>query len=303
MILVTGCSGVLGVALLDELRARHEDVVGIRSAEVDLQSAQATHDYFQRTQPEIVYHAAAKVYGLHGNEKFPCDVYTQNIRINTNVVEAARESGCGKFVAISTVAAYPADLPFPISENSFLNGAPHKAERAYAHSKRSMLAHLDACKAQYGMDFAYPIVTNLFGPDDRFDEKYGHVIPSLVSKFYRAARTGAAAEVWGSGKAKRDFMYSKDAAAAIALVGERHSGTVNIASGNTVAIAEVVEYLATASGVSRIEWDRSKPDGQLDRSYDVSIIKALGFAPKTSLQAGVEATYNWYSSNYPHIRS
>jgi len=303
MILVTGCSGVLGVALLDELRARHEGVIGVRSSEVDLQDWQATHDYFRRTRPETVYHAAAKVYGLRGNEKFPCDVYTHNIRINTNVVEAAREGGCGKFVAVSTVAAYPANLPFPISESSFLNGAPHKAERAYAHSKRSMLAHLDACKAQYGMDFAYPIVTNLFGPHDRFDENYGHVIPSLVSKFYRAARTGGAAEVWGSGKAKRDFMYSKDAAAAIILAGEKHSGPINIASGNTVPIAEVVDYLASASGVAKVEWDSSKPDGQLDRSYDVSAIKALGFVPSMSLQAGVEATYRWYSSNYPNIRS
>lgn len=302
MILITGCSGVLGAALLEELRSRYEGVVGIRSAEVDLLNLEATQEFFQKTRPETVFHAAAKVHGLVGNQKFPCDVYSQNIRINTNVVEAARLAGCTKFVGVSTVAAYPDGQPFPISEDALWKGAPHASERAYAHSKRAMLAHLDASKSQYGMDFAYPIVTNLFGPHDRFDEAHGHVIPSLVSKFHRAARTGAEAAVWGTGRAKRDFMYGSDAAAAIVLAGVKHSGPINIASGNTVPIAEVVGYLSAVSGVSRVVWDKTKPDGQLDRSYDISLLKGLGFQPQVSLEQGVEATYRWYASSYPNVR-
>jgi GDP-L-fucose synthase len=303
MILVTGCSGVLGSALLSALRARGDDVLGVRSAELDLTDTQATLAFFKGKSAQVIYHAAARVHGLMGNREFPCDVYTENTRINTNVIEAARLSGCKKIIAISTVAAYPDGLPFPISESAFWNGSPHKSEQAYAHSKRAMLAHLEACKAQYGMDFTYPIVTNLFGPHDKFDEEHGHVIPSLVSKFYRAANTGEPVNVWGTGRAKRDFMFGEDAAAAIILAGERVSGAINIASGQTVPIASVVDYLAKASGVSNVVWDPSKPDGQLDRSYDVSKLAALEFKAKTTLEAAVHATYAWYAENYPNVRS
>lgn len=303
MILVTGCSGVLGVALLEALQERHKNVVGVRSADLDLADFDSTLQFFKSVRPRVVYHAAARVHGLMGNREFPCDVFTENARINTNAVEAARRAGCGKFIGVSTVAAYPDGLPFPIAEGSFWSGAPHKSEQAYAHAKRAMLAHLEACQAQYGMSFTYPIVTNLFGQHDRFDETHGHVIPSLISKFHRAAQEGGAVTVWGTGKAKRDFLYSKDAARAIVLAGEKAEGPINIVSGSTVPIRSVVEALARISGVDNVAWDASKPDGQLDRSFDIATLKSLGFTPSYSLDQGLEETYRWYAANFPNVRN
>lgn len=303
MILVTGVSGVLGTALLAELRQSSEGVVGLRSSDVDLSDPGATLAYFRKHRPRHVIHAAAKVYGLGGNREFPCDVFTQNILISTSVIEAARQSGCEKFVAIGTVAAYPDGLPLPISEQAFWSGPPHASERAYANAKRGMLAHLEAAKMQYGMDYLYAIVTNLFGPHDKFDETHGHVIPSLVSKFHRAARTGEAPAIWGTGRARRDFLFSHDAAAAIILAGQSASGLINIASGTTVPIASVVEALRQVARIPEVHWDSTKPDGQLDRSYDTSLLQALGYKPRYTLEEALRITYEWYAENYPNVRT
>jgi GDP-L-fucose synthase len=297
MILVTGCSGVLGQALLAELKLHHDDVVGVRQAELPLDDWEATRDYLRRHRPKQVFHAAARVHGIMGNHDFPCDVYTQNVRINTNVIEAARQSGCEKFTGVSTVAAYPFNLPFPIQEAAFWDGPPHHSERAYAHSKRAMLAHLEACQAQYGLDFLYPIVTNLFGPHDRFDEQHGHVVPSLISKFHRASVEGSEVQVWGAGIAKRDFMFARDAASAIVLASRTTSGPINIATGATVPIRDVVELLSKIAAVPDVKWDASKPDGQLDRSYDVRRLVELGFQPKFTLEEALRITYDWYQKH------
>jgi GDP-L-fucose synthase len=152
------------------------------------------------------------------------------------------------------------------------------------------------------MNFTYAILTNLFGPNDRFDEVNGHVIPSLVSKFHRAAREGGAVTVWGSGRARRDFLLSKDAAAALRLAGQLHSGPINVATGVTVPIKEIVECLSRVSGVTDVTWDTTKPDGQLDRSYDVSRLANLGFRNRFSLEEGLRTTYAWYSENFPNVR-
>jgi GDP-L-fucose synthase len=302
MILVTGCSGVLGQALLGELHQHYEGVVGIRQTDLALDDWAATLDYFRQHRPRLVFHAAARVHGLMGNHDFPCDIYVQNIRINTNVVEAARQCDCEKITAVSTVAAYAHGLPMPIKETDFWNGAPHYSERAYAQSKRAMLAHLEACKAQYGLDFMYPIVTNLFGPHDRFDEVHGHVVPSLISKFYNSIHAGSPVQVWGTGAAQRDFMFAPDAAKAIVLASRTKSGQVNIATGETVPIRLLVEALSEVTGVTNIEWDASKPDGQLDRTYDVSHLRELGFRPQQSLTEALKLTYDWYVENFAAAR-
>jgi len=303
MILVTGSSGVLGTALTQEIGEHYSDVEAIKSSDVDLRNFDSTLSYFQARRPDIIYHAAARVHGLMGNRMFPNDVYVDNIRINTNVVEAARLSGCQKFIAISTVAAYPDTQKLPIREDFLLEGPPHHSEQAYAHSKRAMLGHLQACQVQYGMNFTYVLLTNLYGLHDRFDEAHGHVIPSLISKFHRAAREGGKVTIWGTGRARRDFLFSSDAASAIRLVGQKASGPINVASGMTVPVSSVVDCLSRISGVSDVAWDDTKPDGQLDRSYDVTRLRELGFHPRVGLEEGLRLTYEWYSRSYPNVRT
>lgn len=302
MIVITGASGVLGHALTDHLRAAGEEVVPLSSAEVDLCDSAATTACMREFSPRLIFHVAGRVHGLGGNSKYPAEMYYDNIRINSNVVHAAHKCGAKKIVAVSTIAIYSSDAARPVSEASIWEGRPHASEAAYAQAKRSMLAQLEAYEAQYGLAFAYPIMTNIYGPHDRFDPQYGHVVPSLVAKFHAAARNGGVVGVWGTGAAERDFLYSEDAAAALAVIGEHHEGPINVATGGTVRIREVVEALQTISGVDAVEWDSSKPDGQMLRNYDVSRLQSLGFAPRVSLQEGLKRTYDWYCEAYPDVR-
>ena len=303
MILVTGESGVLGSALLRYLSGTDEDVVGIRSSDVDLRDAAGTMAIFEKYRPRVVYHTAARVHGIMGNKQFPAEMFLDNVRININVIDAAYRTGCQKFVGASTVATYPANAPFPISEDSIWNGTPHHSEEFYAHAKRAMLAQLRSYHLQYDFKYSYAILTNLYGPGDRFDTKHGHVIPSLVANFYEASKNGNGVSVWGTGAAKRDFLYADDAARALIAIEQGAVGVYNVATGTTVAIRDAVEFLKEITGVANVNWDSTKPDGQLDRSYDVSRLATLGFKPQFSLRDGLAETYKWYSENYPNVRS
>ena len=302
MILVTGSGGVLGRALGAALAEGTEPYRLMTRADVDLADHDATAAYFRRHRPRLVYHLAGRVHGLMGNGRFPSEMYVENIRVNTSVVEAARAAGCAKIVAASTVAIYNSHGAVPLAESTVWDGPPHPSEAAYSHAKRAMLAHLEAARTQYGLSFAYPILTNLYGPHDRFDVANGHVVPSLISKFHDAARTGGAVQVWGTGTAERDFMMSTDAARALLLIGEAHEGPINVATGRTIRIRELAAILQRHSGVQEIEWDATKPDGQLLRQYDVSRLRALGFEPRVAPADGIAATYDWFAASYEHAR-
>lgn len=302
MILVTGGSGVLGRALVRKLLADGEEVHVLSSADGDLRDPAVVQSLFVRHRPKTVYHLAAKVHGLGGNTTFPGEMFADNVRINVNVIDSARLNGCEKIIAVSTVATYSSEAPKPVREDAIWQGPPHGSELAYGHAKRAMLAQLEAYARQYGMSFAYPILTNIYGPEDRFDIVHGHVVPSLVAKFHAAARDGSGVSVWGTGRAERDFIYADDAATALIRINEAFEGPINVATGRIVPIRSIVEILADVSGVEKVEWDSSKPDGQLERSYDVSKLEALGFIPATSIEDGLKKTYKWYAQNYPNVR-
>lgn len=302
MILVTGTTGLLGAAILRQLSDAGIEHVAASHDKVDLTDYDATASFFEEHRPDAIIHTAARVHGLMGNKRFPAEVFDDNVSINLSVIRAGRAVGVKRFVAASTVAAYPGHLVENIREEQYLNGPPHAGESAYAHSKRAMLGQLEAYKQQYGIDYAYAILTNLFGPGDRFDTENGHVIPSLVSKFYAAATEGGAVPVWGRGRARRDFLYVEDAAAALIHMVDHGEGRINVATGNTVPIARMVEILSEVSGVTGIHWEHDKPEGQLDRSYDVTRLRETGFTHKWSLKNGLRETYDWYAANYPNVR-
>ena len=293
----------MGRALVAELRADGQAVVGLGSAAADLRDPGATEAVFGRYRPEVVYHLASRVRGIMGNAGTQGDAYLDNIRINTNVVEAARRWGVRKVVAMGSAAIYGDEVPLPMREEDYWIGRPHASEAGYAHAKRAMLAQLEAYREQWGLEFAYCISTNLFGPHDRFDERSGHVVPSLISKFHRATRTGEAVTVWGSGIPMRDFLFVADAAQAMRLIGATGSGAINLATGETVSIRGLAELLAEISGYGReIVWDASKPDGQMRRAYDVSRLRALGVGPGRPLREGLAETYAWFAAHAADVR-
>ena len=293
----------MGRALVAELRADGQAVVGLGSAAADLRDPGATEAVFGRYRPEVIYHLASRVRGIMGNAGTQGDAYLDNIRINTNVVEAARRWGVRKVVAMGSAAIYGDRVPLPMREEDYWIGRPHASEAGYAHAKRAMLAQLEAYREQWGLEFAYCISTNLFGPHDRFDERGGHVVASLISKFHRATRTGEAVTVWGSGIPMRDFLFVADAAKAMRVIGATGSGAINLATGETVSIRGLAELLAEISGYGReIVWDASKPDGQMRRAYDLSRLRALGVGPGRSLRDGLAETYAWFVAHAPDVR-
>ncbi len=301
--LVTGATGLMGTALVAALRAAGEEVIALGSQEADLRDATITDAVFARHRPEIVYHLAARVRGIMGNAGSQGDAFLDNVRINTNTVDAARKAGARKLVVMGSAAIYADSVPLPMREDDAWAGPPHRSEAGYAHAKLAMLAQLEAYREQWGLDYAYCISTNLFGPGDRFDERHGHVIPSLISKFHRAIVTGEPVTVWGSGTPTRDFLHVADAAAALRQIGATGSGAINLASGQAVSIRAVAELIAEIVGYRReILWDRSKPDGQLRRAYDVSRLRALGVAPGRTLRDGLVETYDWFAAHTAEAR-
>lgn len=295
---VTGSTGVIGSAVVSLLTELGLTVVGLSSKDADLRSFDEAQALFSSIQPRAIIHLAGRVRGVMGNSMAQGEMYLDNLRINTNTVEAARLIGVEKIVAMGSVSVYADGLVQPMREDDIWQGAPHHSEAGYAHAKRSMLAQLEAYHDQYGLNYALAVSTNLFGPNDRFDEIGGHVVPSLISKFYRAIKEGTSVTVWGSGTPTRDLLFSRDAAAALVLLLNEGSGVYNVASGSNVSIDQLASLLKEISGYrDEIFWDATKPDGQSARSYNIERLTDLGWRPETHLQDALRLTFDWYSLN------
>ena len=303
-ILVTGSGGVLGSAIVRLLQSHGVPHLTPTRAQCDLLDAGAVRATWEHFKPTVVLHLAGWVAGVQGNLSFAGRAFYENTCINVNVIEASRLAGVRKIVAAGTTAVYSDEIALPMREADIWRGAPHGSEAAYAHSKRAMLAQLEAYRTQYGIDFGYMICTNLYGPGDRFDEKYGHVVPSLIARFQRAAELEQPEIViWGDGTPTRDFLFSDDAACAFLTVAETGQGAFNTATGSTVTIRELVEVLRLVSGYrGEVVWDTTKPKGQQARSYDNSRLLQLGWAPETVLQKGIVQSFEWYQRNISSVR-
>jgi GDP-L-fucose synthase len=296
-IIVTGAGGLVGSALVDHLRAEgYQNVIPLQRADCDLLDTPATFAFFEGRRPDHVFHAAARVYGIMGSMKNQGLSFYENSMINTNVVEASRRAGARKITVMGTGAVYPFPSPgLPLKEDMIFLGRPYPANAGYANAKLATLAMLEAYEESYGLKWAYIVSGNLFGPRDKFDVEFGHVVPSLIKKFYDAKKSGGTVLVWGDGSAQRDILYVKDTARVALGVMSNIDGAVNMGSGQVYRIRDVVETLTELAGMSgRIEWDPSKPNGQAYRAYDLSKIKSLGLDPVYSLRAGLEETWNWY---------
>lgn len=297
---VTGGRGFLGSHVVDELRrAGYTDVVALGSGDYDLTSSDSTKEMYERVRPVVVIHAAAAVGGIGANTEQPGWFSYANTLMGAHVLEGARIAGVRKVVSIGTICVYPGAASVPTPESAMFDGFPAQDTAAYGVAKRNLWMMGRAYRQQYGLDVAFLIPTNLYGPRDHFAEDRSHVIPALIRRLI-AARDGRDAHVvvWGDGSATREFLFVEDAARAVVAALERYelAEPLNLGTGIEVPISELVTTLAEiVQYQGDIVWDAEKPSGAPRRSLDVTRLREeLDFVAGTGLSTGLRRTVEWY---------
>ncbi len=301
-ILVTGGNGFLGRHVVAELTRRgYTGVSAPKSTELDLRDRAAARRAVNGA--EIVIHLAARVGGIGLNLERPGELFFDNAIMGIQLMEEARLAGVAKFVAVGTVCAYPKETPVPFREDDLWDGYPEATNAAYGLAKKMLLVQAQAYRRQYGFNAIYLLPANLYGPGDHVDPSRSHVIPALIRKFRHARERGdRSVEVWGSGKATREFLHVEDAARGIVFAAERYGGAepVNLGTGREISIRELAESIAGIVGYEgAIVWDRSRPDGQPRRRLDTSRAKrAFGFEAQIDFVDGLRGTVDWYIAEH-----
>ena len=299
-IYVAGHRGLLGTALVRLLRERgHENLVLRTSAELDLRRQADVEAFFERERPQVVFLAAARVGGIWANMNHPAPFFYDNLMIQTNVIHAAWRFEAERLLFVSSSCSYPRLCPQPMREEFILTGPPEPTNEAYAIAKISGMKMIEAYHRQYGVRFFSVIFPNLYGPGDNFDPRDSHVIAALVRRFREAADGNLPeVEIWGTGRARREFLYVDDAAEACLFFIDRLSGgeAVNAGAGSDVSIGELAGRIATISGYGgRLVFDPSKPDGMPQKLLDVTAMERYGWKPRVSLEEGLRKTCAWYA--------
>jgi len=330
-ICITGGKGFLATHLINKFRGYgYKNIFPADIDKYDLRNLQDVIRMYEEIKPDIVVHLAAKVGGIGANREHPGEFFYDNLIMGVQLIEIGRQQQIEKFVAIGTVCAYPKFTPVPFKEEDLWKGYPEETNAPYGLAKKMLLVQAQAYRQQYGFNAIYLLPVNLYGPGDNFDPKSSHVIPALIKKIVdamggrsevlkrlnqpiqpnnpdklnkpnklnRPDKPERPIEVWGTGKASREFLYVEDAAEAIVLAAERYNKPepVNIGAGFEITIKDLVELIAKLTGFKgKIIWDTSKPDGQPRRCLDTSKAeKEFGFKASTDFQTGLRKTIEWY---------
>ncbi len=306
-IYVAGHRGLVGSAIVRRLeKAGFTHIVGRASSELDLKDRDATFAFFAETRPRYVVLAAAKVGGIMANSTYPVDFLSDNIRIQTNVIDAALSVDVERLLFLGSSCIYPKFAPQPIPEDSLLTGHLEPTNDAYAIAKIAGILHIQAARRQYGKPWISAMPTNLYGPNDNFSPQGSHVLPALIRRYDEAAQSGAASVTnWGTGSPRREFLHSDDMADACLHLLEHYDGPsqVNVGTGTDVTIKEIAATIAGVVGYEgSTEWDTSKPDGTPQKLLDVSYLASLGWTSQISLEEGLRRTVEWYRENVEQLR-
>jgi GDP-L-fucose synthase len=299
-IMLTGGAGFLGARVRERLEAAGAAEVFVpRKSDYDLTDAAAAARAYDDARPDTVVHLAAEVGGIGANRDNPGRYFYANMAMGLHLIEEARRHGTAKFVQVGTVCSYPKHTPVPFHEEDLWNGYPEETNAPYGIAKKGLLVMLQAYREQYGLNGAYLMPVNLYGPGDNFDLQSSHVIPALIRKCEEARITGAGhVSCWGTGSASREFLYVDDCADAIVAAAESYDAAepINVGAASEITIKALTEMIARVTGFEgRLEWDPSKPDGQPRRALDTSRAKELfGFEASTPLEEGLERTVAWY---------
>lgn len=296
-IFVAGHGGMVGSAVARRLESEHCQLLTAPRS-IDLRNQAEVRDWFEANLPEVVVIAAAKVGGIHANDTRPGEFLYDNLMIEANLIEAARQAGVAKLLFLGSSCIYPKFAAQPISEEALLTGPLEPTNEWYAIAKIAGIKLCAAYRRQYGCDFISAMPTNLYGPGDNFDLASSHVLPALIRKAHEAKLAGdTSMPIWGSGEPLREFLHVDDLADACIHLLAHYSGEahVNVGSASEISIRDLAGLVASVVGFEgAIACDRSKPDGTPRKLMDSSRIAAMGWQPRIPLEEGIAAVYRQF---------
>ena len=306
-IFVAGHRGLVGSAVVRRLRALgYEQLLLAEHRELELTRQAQVEDWFAAHRPEIVIMAAAKVGGIHANDRYAAEFIRDNLAVQTNVIDAAYRHGTRKLTFLGSSCIYPKHAPQPMNEDCLLTGPLEPTNEWYAIAKIAGIKMCQAYRRQYGFDAISLMPTNLYGPGDNFSLDNSHVLPALIRKFHEAASARSkSVVVWGTGTPRREFLYVDDLADAVVFLTQQYSGAgpINVGVGADITIRELAELIGGIVGFQgELAFDTAKPDGTPRKLLDVGRLHALGWRATTTLEAGLRTTYDWFRANESQLR-
>ena len=301
-IYIAGHTGLVGSALFRQLYKKgYKKLVYRTQEELDLIDTTATADFFSSEKPEYVFLAAARVGGIRANKTYPAEFIYENLQIQTNIIHQAYKNKVQKLLFFGSSCMFPRLCEQPMNVQSILTSPLEPTNKPYAIAKLAGLEMCQSYRLQYGCDFITVIPANLYGMNDNFNPEDGHVIPVLIRRFHESRNNKAASvTLWGTGTAKREFLYVDDMVEAVLLLIEKYSNTqpINIGSNSIVTIRELATIISKMVGFNGVlEFDTSKPDGMPSKQLDNLELSKFGWQKKLSLEEGLRKTYNWFLDN------
>lgn len=293
---------MVGSAIAEEARSRQLEVIGKSSKELDFLDREATFAELQQIKPTYLIIAAAKVGGIGANARFPVDFLSINLRIQTNLLDAANAAGISKVLFLGSSCIYPKFASQPINEEYLLSGELESTNEPYAIAKIAGLKLVEAYRNQFSRKWISAMPTNLYGPKDNFNLENAHVLPALIHRIHKAKiQKIPSVIIWGDGSPLREFLHSKDLARACLLLLDKYDDLqpINIGSGDEISIGDLAAKIASIIGYEgKLEFDHSKPNGTPRKLLNSRKLKDLGWTSQISLDEGIRSTYDWFLTNY-----
>lgn len=315
-VFIAGHRGMVGSAILRQLSKRTDiEIITKTKEELNLLSKKDVEEFFQSSDIDEVYLAAAKVGGIHANNHFPAEFIYENMLIECNVIHAAHLANIPKLLFLGSSCIYPKFSEQPIKESALLTGELEQTNEPYAIAKIAGIKLCESYNRQFGRDYRSVMPTNLYGENDNFHPENSHVVPALMRRFHEAMlNDDSEVIVWGSGNPMREFLYVDDMAEASVFVMELNNATyanntapmlshINVGTGIDCSIRELAQTVAEVVGYKgEIKFDSSKPDGTPRKLLDVQRLKDMGWSYSTDLNVGLTKTYNWFLENQNSFR-